>query len=252
VLLDEPDGVYHWFRAYAAGDSDADDHYRRMLRLASRKYRDLRGRFRRRAGEVSLHAQVRTLVLKAPNLTFDFHVLGTCGLPVSVVYPVRDPRSVVASMMRLQSDRNHADFGNRQLRLLVKRLSSGVKFDREREMLASKSEPLWARCATVWKIKTGLAPRFREAKLDVFQFRYEDLVQRRDLTEELLVHCGLERGMDAFSPEAVYQGKGPGGTDRTRSIDDSSLQSWSDCLDASKEADVMRISHPLALSFGYR
>jgi hypothetical protein len=216
-----------------------------------RKYRSPASRFKLCAGNAILEPQITTLVLKAPNLTFDYHTLGLCGVPVSVVYPVRDPRSVVASMMRLQNEKNHADFASRQLQLLDRQSGSNSDFSLEREMLACESKPIWIRCANVWKIKSGLAPKFQEAKLAVYQFRYEDLIRRREIVGELLRHCGLSGNGAALNPASEYKGKGPGGTDRTRSIDDQSIQNWSDCLDLSKEVDVMQASHPLAKRFGY-
>jgi hypothetical protein len=247
VLLDEGDAMYRWFRAKVDAGSNESDHYQMMLSRAETKYRVAADRFTRRADKIELLSNVTTLVLKAPNLTYDFKKLGRLSVPVNVVYPVRDPRSVVASMMRL----SERDFVGNQLHLIGERPWMMAVFGPEQETLASEQEPLWIRRAALWKIKSGLAPEFREAGLPVFQFRYEDLVQRKEIVGEMLSHCGLEFAEETLNPELAYVGKGPGKTDRTRPIDGDSLQSWKQYLDDAKEADVLRISNPLAESFGY-
>jgi hypothetical protein len=247
VLLDEPDGVYKWFRAEAAGHPSAPEKYQDVLVSAANKYRDFESRFILRKSGIMLRARVTTLILKAPNLTYDYAKLQALPTPVTVVYPVRDPRSVVSSMMRLEGK----DFAGNQLRLIGKRDGTVDAFLPEQEMLASDKEPLWVRCAAVWKIKTGLAPAFRQAGLPVFQFRYEDLVQKQGVVAEMLEHCGLAATSETLNPETAYTGKGPGGTDRTRPVDTDSLSIWKDYLDESQTADVMRVSSPLAGTLGY-
>jgi hypothetical protein len=246
VLLDEPDGVYRWFRAKAAGKVNAGNRFQSVLERAMGKYRFPASRFTQNAEEIELHPHVTTLVLKAPNLTFDCVTLANFPIPVSIVYPVRDPRSVVASMMRLEQN----DFAGNQLRIIGKRTET-TAFHLERETLAAEDEPLWVRCATVWKIKSGLAAEFRKSGLSVFQFRYEDLVQRPEIVAEMQSQCGLEVAAELLNPETVYAGKGPGGTKRTRPVDTDSLHSWKQYLDEVKEAEVMRASSPLAAHFGY-
>jgi hypothetical protein len=247
VLLDEADGIYRWFRAAVRKMPTAADHYKTMLERAVSKYRVPESRFTRGPDGVGIRANVSTLVLKAPNLTYDFEAMGRLSQSVSVLYPVRDPRAVVASMMRLPEN----DFVGNQLHKICKKARIAAAFGKEYRILASEREPIWARCAALWSIKTGLAPHFQSAGLRVLQFRYEDLVRRHELAGDLLRHCALSSHGTIVDHQAAYVGKGPGGTDRTRAIDEDSLESWKESLDEIKEAAVLRIAGPLAQAFGY-
>jgi hypothetical protein len=247
VLIDEPDGLYPWFHAAAEGRAEAQGLVRAMLRRAAAKYRDPRGRFSEHGDDLVLSARVGVLVLKAPNLSYDHEKLGTFPVPVSIVYPVRDPRAVTASMARL----DHIDFVGNQLRLIDQRPATAAEFRAERQTLANDHESPWVLHATLWKVKSGLAPKFRRSGLPVYQFRYEDLVRDPGAVADLLNGCGLAHGAVPGAFDAVYVGSGPGGTVRTRSIDQAALMSWKTHIDGEKEADVLRVAGPLAKSFGY-
>jgi len=248
VLIDEPDGLYPWFHAMAEGRSDAHRLAATMFHRAGAKYRDPRSRFNDREDGRVLSAAISVLVLKAPNLSYDFEKLAALPVPLNIVYPVRDPRAVVASMARLR----HIDFVGNQLRHIEERPSVAAELEAERQALADDRKPPWVRYATVWKVKSGLAPRFRQFGLPVHQFRYEDLVQDPDSVVRDLSHCcGLDDSTLLTGFNGVYVGYGPGGTDRTREIDQAVLRNWNACLDAEREADVLSVAGPLARSFGY-
>ena len=101
VLLDENEGLYPWFRAKLAGGQGLDRKFQAMLARVLKKYRNPWNKFGERGDKLRLLPHITTLVLKAPNLTYDYTALMNFPAPVSIVYPVRDPRSVVASMIRL-------------------------------------------------------------------------------------------------------------------------------------------------------
>ena len=62
-------------------------------------------------------ARGRRSRLEAPNLTYDDDAFVRLGSPATIVYPVRDPRAVVASMERLSD----IDFVGNQVRLMTER-----------------------------------------------------------------------------------------------------------------------------------
>lgn len=247
VLLDEEDGLYPWFHAYAAGASGAGLLADQMFARARSKYREPDRRFRTVGTRVEPAPHVTCIVLKAPNLTYDEVKVSRLGVPVTIVYPVRDPRAVVASMGRLAE----VDFVGNQQRLLAERPAVAAAYERELPTVRDEGAPPWVRRAAVWCIKTGRAPAFRDRGLPIMQFRYEDLVRdSRAVIAPLLAACAL-RGAPGLESREAYRGYGPGGTDRARAIDAASANAWASALSASEQRDVLATAGPLAATFGY-
>ncbi len=117
VLVDEYDGLYPWFHAQTSDPANAGALAQAMLEAARAKYREPAERFREVDGRIVLSPAVGVLVLKAPNLTYDDDAFVRLGVPATIVYPVRDPRAVVASMERLSD----IDFVGNQVRLMTER-----------------------------------------------------------------------------------------------------------------------------------
>ena len=117
VLVDEYDGLYPWFHAQTNDPANAGALAHAMLEAARAKYLEPAERFREVDGRVVLSPAVGVLVLKAPNLTYDDDAFVRLGVPATIVYPVRDPRAVVASMERLCD----VDFVGNQVRLMTER-----------------------------------------------------------------------------------------------------------------------------------
>jgi hypothetical protein len=248
VLLDEPDGVYPWFEAEARGTPDAETLAAAAIARARSKYRDPASRFVRSGDAVALAPSVHHLILKAPNLTYDDDLAARFPRPVTIVYPVRDPRAVVASMRRLSG----IDFVGNQCRLLAERRGVAERYAGEMRVMAEEEEPPHVRMAVLWRVKSGRAGDFRARGLSVAQLRYEDLVTApRDSVERLLEACGLPASDAAHAPHAAYVGEGPGGTDRTRAVDRASLARWRDALSSAEARDVIAAAEPLASTFGY-
>jgi Sulfotransferase family len=248
VLADEPDGIYPWFHAEAAGDSNASAAADDVLGRAAGKYRDPRSRFVAGGARVRLAPHVRWLVLKAPNLTYDDEALARCPVPLTVIYPVRDPRAVVASMQRLSA----IDFVGNQVRLIEERPAVAARLTRDADVLRDGSVPLHVRRAVVWRVKSSRADDFAAQGLRCVQFRYEDLVaEPRATARRLLEACALSPADDVLSAHRAYVGSGPGGTDRTRAIDATSLARWRDVLSAEEEREVLGAAAPFAERFGY-
>jgi len=247
VLIDEPDGLYPWFHSAAEGRADAHDLAGKMLRRASGKYRDPHSRFVKNGNHYTLDPGIRVLVFKAPNLSYDWRKLSSFPIPVSIVYPVRDPRAVVASMARL----GHIDFTGNQRRLMEERPAIKSEFQAELHLLADDGLPSWLHHTIIWKIKSGLADEFRKHGLSVHQFRYEDLVHITNTIIDNLSNYCFKDTVLLRSTDAAYIGFGPGGTDRTRAVDQSSLTAWKTTITAEKGADILRAAGPLAESFNY-
>ncbi|MDB5027962.1 MAG: uncharacterized protein JWO66_1651 [Candidatus Eremiobacteraeota bacterium] len=248
VLVDETDGLYPWFHAQADGSGDAESPAETMLRRAVAKYADPQGRFTIAGGRVDLAANVRVLVMKAPNLTFDDDKLARFPIPALAVYPVRDPRAVVASMAKLP----HIDFVNNQMRLIDERPAAATAYGAERRTMGDESEPLWVRQATMWRVKSGRARDFARSGIPVHRFRYEDLVTDPDaVIARLLDACGLPASALPSRAHTAFVGYGPGDTDRTRPIDEASVSRWRDSHDEARGFDILRAAGPLATRLGY-
>ena len=147
---------------------------------------------------------------------------------------------------------SQVDFIHNQLRLLQSRPAVMRRFESEYRTIADETKPVWIRHAAIWKLKSSLRPCFQELGLHVEQFRYEELVSKADkVIRTLLEACHLPASTQPKRSEAVYVGFGPGGTDRTRPLDMSSLSMWNGLLDASQQADVLDVAGNAAASFGY-
>jgi protein-tyrosine sulfotransferase len=246
-LVDELDGLYPWFHAHAQGLEYATSLADAMLQNAKAKYRS-KTRANFVAARDPANRGATTLVLKAPNLTYDFDRIAALPAQVSVVYPVRDPRAVVASMRRL----GHIDFVANQLRLLTERPAMRERFAAEHFIIEDEAQPSWIRQAAVWSIKSSIAPFYEKSGLTVTQFKYEDLVCEPDrVISAILTGCCLRESDETRCAHRIYIGHGPGGTDRTRAIDAASLSSSNAWLDSAQQAHVMRTVGAWARNFGY-
>ncbi|WP_158806734.1 sulfotransferase [Beijerinckia sp. L45] len=246
VLIDEFDGVYPWFHALMEGASD-NDASERLLEKAATKYGTTDDRFVATPNGKRLARDVKVLVLKTPNLTYDEERVARMPWPVTVVYPVRDPRAVVASMARLES----VDFVANQIRLIAQRPSTQERYRAAFAVMADASASVWTRRAALWQIKSGRQADFERAGCSVHAFRYEDLVDDSTaVIAAMFAACGLGDPQAGLAAHLTYAGIGPGGTDRTRPIDSSSL-SGQEALTSAQLADVMRAAEPLAGRLGY-
>ncbi len=249
VLIDEPDGLYPWFHAQAGDPANAGGFAQAMLELARAKYRAPDRRFRGANGATGLAPHVGFLVLKAPNLTYDDEAFPRLGVPVTIVYPIRDPRAVVASMARLGA----VDFVANQVRLMRERPRIAERYERDLRVLVDGGASLTARRAVLWRVKSGRAPDFEARRMRVSRFRYENLVRRaQDVIAHVARDCELPASSMLDDWNSAYTGFGPGGTDRGRAIDTSSLVSWTSLLSAQQCAEVLEAAQPLAELHGYR
>jgi hypothetical protein len=122
---------------------------------------------------------------------------------------------------------SHIEFVENQIRLFRQNPDIIDMFENEFSILEYTSQLYWVRVATVWKIKSILAPEFKRCGLPVFQFLYEDLVTSPDhWIQNMLTFCGIAQSETPRNHGSTYLGTGPGGTDRRRAVDSGRKASW--------------------------
>ena len=249
VMVDETDGLYRWFLALARNDETAGALWDLMLNAADKKYRAGQQRMVVDAsGRPRPKSSVTHLVLKAPNLTASFGEIELFSRPVSVIYPVRDPRSVVASMARVRGKQIVA----RECAMMSRRPALAAEFGAELSLMQSTGTPDHVKQALVWRIKSSLGDRFRSSGWPVLQFQYEELISEpRRYCNELAEISGLPFDLNMLNHDRVLNGFGPGRTDRTRPIDDLSVSRWSKELSPMQVEDVLEIAAPVMQVLGY-
>ena len=249
-MVDEPDGLYSWFHSLKSTGADTEEPWRRMVTAADTKYLKPHRRLVADGADdpPKFRDHITHLVLKAPNLVYEYDALASLGIKTNIIYPVRDPRSVVASMSKL----THIPMVRNQLALIGRHHSLATELADEMEMLADPDTPQHVKRAVVWRIKSGLQERFEARGLPVLSFRYEDFVTDPGaLMSRIALHAGLAFDPAMLSHQSVYRGFGPGMTERARPIDRSSLTTWGDRLTPGEQRDVVRVTAAEMKSLGY-
>ncbi|RBP50989.1 sulfotransferase [Arenicella xantha] len=249
-LLDETDGVYEWFKEVSGdGEVNVDTLYSVLLR-AHDKYvqkRGIVGHLRENADCGSATTEITHLVLKVPNLTYEFERLSTLDIPVAAIYLVRDPRSVVRSMTRL----SQIPMVENQIKLISAKPDLVSRFAVAYSKICSSNTSEHVKRALVWLIKSSLVGDFLNAGIPTMVLKYEDLVLRREEMAQLLAeHCSLNFSQSMLQHHSILTGKGPGGTERSRPIDSNSLDAWVD-LDPLVLSDIKCTAKELMSEYGY-
>jgi hypothetical protein len=243
-LLDEDDGVYPWVNAIWREEPDPELE-QAMLEQADTKY--VESRLSRTDGSLTLRDGCEVLVLKVPQLTVLASRVAAVASAVSVVYPVRDPRAAVASM--LAQFRNLERLMEGQLTWLPPDLHD--RFAVEVDIMRS-DQPAHRRLAALWLIKSQLHDTFEAVGLEPFTFRYEDLVGQPEVTARALCEAIGEPFSDAcLQHHRTLVGRAPGRTERGRSVDRRSRDQWRRSLTPTQAADVWSLTGQLAARFGY-
>ena len=254
LLIDETDGLYKWFNQIQSSVNPLE-FSTSLLRKAIKKYTSNHSRTIETSksssdagDDIKLSSHVTHLILKAPNLTYSYSSFAKLCVPVKVVYPVRDVRAVVSSMEKLP----HIPFIENQIRWINRNDVIAKRFANELMELNSSNLNDNEKRAIIWKIKTGLASDFRSAGLPVKPFRYEQLISNRQKTvREIANFTDLSFSESMLAHENTYVGLGPGGTKRSRSIDNKSLNKWRNHMPLKSEMEILRIAAPLLNSLGY-
>jgi hypothetical protein len=233
-LIDETEGVYDWYYALIRKNPNTQLNLDKTVRQAAQKYRDHRAVYRTMA-DLSNSA----IVLKAPNLTYEFEQLSElCPRPF-IVYPVRNAVAVVASMKALSK----VPIIKNQVRLLGSNEKLASRFAKELRILCKEEVPEHIKFALIWKIKTGLYHDFESAGLYPHSVTYESLI--RDPSTAcmgLAEKCEITWEESMLSYGKVMNGMGPGNTPRNRNIDHSSIHKWKNVLSDSEIEDIRRIA----------
>lgn len=247
VLLDEQDGMYEWFDALDPDRPYAGPEFETMLARAAGKYARPETRFRRDGqGRIGLHPKITHLVLKAPNLTYRRARIRQLRADLRVVALIRDPRDVVASMQRLARVPMVAN----QTRHLDAMADRPAWAEADLALLRDPALDETAKRAVVWRMKTRLARGFAVLKNRYMPLIYEELVARPDEMLPLLArHAGFSPKTGLGDHAGEYVGKGPGGTDRTRSIDTGSLGRARATLSPAEQARVLDLAGPQAIRY---
>ena len=249
VMIDEQDGLYALTDAIFARAGDLDAVWQRVLRKAREKYVDRDSRFTERDGELHLGERVTHLVFKSPNMTYFPAEIAASGLDARIVYPVRDPRGVVASMAKI-------DFINmvRQQQIWLERAPAmQARLGAVYAGLERTDMPEHVKRAIVWRSKTGLSDAFEAAGLDPYVFKYETLVEDKSaVCQAMCDHVGLPRDPAVEAHETCYVGFSPDGVSRRRrAVDRASLEAWREWLSLEAADAVIEAGGEVARTFGY-
>ncbi|NOR69468.1 MAG: hypothetical protein GQ532_07200 [Methylomarinum sp.] len=215
LLIDEDDGLYDWTSAWLKSSDAKAVLLERAMEHATRKYRN--------SNQTAL-ANPELLVLKAPNLTFNWQQLSGAEPRPVVVYSSRDILSVTASLIRLAS---RIPVIRNQLRLMRKHQIQLATFDRELKWIEDESKPSELRLALIAMIKMAQFNHFKDAGLDVTPLGYEALVKDPEKqTRRVCRALSLDWNIHCLEHDTIMQGHGPGRTDRSRKIDSNSIKKW--------------------------
>ena len=221
-FIDEPDGLYRWTSAWLAAEQQQSKILTEVVQQAAAKYRDKRQHF------VSSGNLTHTkIVAKAPNLTYSYVALANVIPRPSIVYPVRDARDVVVSMLKLK----HVPIIENQIRHIQAQPAVAALFAKELHLLNKATLPDHIKFALIWTIKTGLYTQFENVGLKPLLYKYEDLViLQESVIRAVLAHCNLPYEDGVLNHPDTLRGDGPGNTPRQRSIDTQSVNGWMQLL----------------------
>jgi len=234
LLIDEEDGLYQWIEPALAKNIDfwTSSEFPQVCRHAQQKYVNPTLRFQ---PDGSISSSITHVVLKAPNLTFHYEQVSQLGWNSPVVFMLRDIRDVVASIINLKQ----VPILRNQLRRLNNMTQVTDEFRKTLLRINHESTDVFTKTALMVKLKMQMADNFEQAGLQVIKVRYEDLVSDPEKTiMQLLTKLGWESCSSCFQHEKVFLGKGPGGTRRARSVDQSSISKWRTSLSESEEEKV--------------
>ena len=242
-LIDEPDGLYPWFDAWIKQADVMSADHRDVIVKAAQKYTDDR-RF------LSQFSQLETmnLILKAPNLTYRHEELDRLGVSTHILYPVRDVRSVVASMSKLSNIR----MTENQTRFLESSPFLSSEFREELSVLNDGHVAEHIKKAVIWKAKTGFYKQYVSRGMNPCVFKYENLVESPSIWgKHITSHCEITFSDRQTKYHDVLVGSGPGNTSRERPIDKASLERWSSVLSADQITEICAVAGDTMLELGY-
>lgn len=242
-LIDESDGLYPWFDALIGLTGDMKALHRDVIHKAAKKYRDNR----RLISEFD-QLETMNLILKAPNLTYRLDEIASLGYPTHIIFPVRDVRSVVASMSRL----SNIPMIENQTRFLESDSVLAVRYEQELLALRDDHVAQHIKQALIWKVKTGYYKQCFRCAMNPCIFKYEDLVESPHiLGANISSHCGITFSDRQTAYYNVLVGTGPGNTSRERPIDKVSMQKWANIFSLDQVNEILAVAGDTMLELGY-
>jgi hypothetical protein len=208
------------------------------------------------AGQRPLLADPRRPVFKIPRFTeqIDKTPWEDAGAPTAsirydgqpMLFLLRDPRDVVASMLHLQDG---AWYDAHIVAILEARAARDADFAgrwlRDRAWAQSTPSPRTAICALYWSYKTEALERYQAAGFPVFPLRYEELVQKPESVLRKVLSwldepwdAGVLTPHRAAHREIGADGLTVGQTDPEAPIHDGSVGAWRAALDPA-EVDIV-------------
>jgi len=193
------------------------------------------------------------------------------GIPgVRVLWTLRDPRAVVASMVRLPLDLDgtsvpwaaHPTGGPIEITRGIRALGSVPPdlAEAERRYRAGAQAPparwpleqLVTSAALCWRLKNDLLPVYDRAGIAYRVVVYEDLVRDPEpQMRAILSFVGLKWHDDVLRHHQLHRGVSVGRTDNTRPIDTASMDKWKDVLGPAELEIVRAICGTRAAELGY-
>lgn len=188
---------------------------------------------------------------------------------LKVLWCIRDPRDVVASMLNLQLPLTADDalswalhplggvreihncaaaLGgiSRELKDLLEiyvTIQQGKKRDRQSEVLSA---------ALCWRLKQEVLALYPDEGMPYRVVRYESLIDHpRAELEKLFADLGVSWHDDVLQHHRKHAGDTVGETDSSRAIDNRSRGKWAESLSADDVAIIQKVCGPVAPDAGY-
>ncbi|MFK8012616.1 MAG: sulfotransferase [Marinicellaceae bacterium] len=245
-LIDENDGdgMCQWFKTWLKNPVLNDEKFLDVQKKASKKYISEQKTFVNQPLPESY-----SIILKAPNLTLLPDILSHLTPKPIIIFPVRDVRSVVSSMIKL----NKTIMINRQTQLLNENHYICKNYSKELALLNSLKTPIHVRAALIWLLKNNMYDVFQNYGLTPYLFQYEDLISHKSsVVKDLINHCNLDYEESILNYHLTMKGKGPGKTLRDRKIDNMSINKWHNNLSTQQVKDIMSVSINHMQKLGYQ
>lgn len=191
---------------------------------------------------------------------------------LQVVWCVRDPRDVVASMLALRFTLSQ----NSSISWCSDPMGAAKEIDNCVPVLAPhtaeeigpyleryraiQSLPPLARSreddvfvgALCWRIKNEIPSLYEKEGILYYQVRYENLVrQPREEISRLMASLGVQWHDDVLRHHKLHTGIHLGGTDFSRAIDSTKVGRWRTDLNSAEVDVVQRLTSDVACKFGY-
>ncbi len=179
---------------------------------------------------------------------------------LKVLWCLRDPRDVLASMLTLPLGLNpdpvcwaiHPLGAPKEIHYCLSALGCTfhprrLGFSKAFQQIQTKSPHLQSRedavfCGSLcWRLKAELLSLYDRLQIDYALVRYEDLVQNPEHTlKPLLAYLDLPWHADLLRHHDLHEGIAVGRTDRSRAIDTQSIGKWKKQLQPG-DIDVLRV-----------